>query len=235
MTVDVDILLTGAGLEAFKRAHLGRGYLEKFPGSRGMPDTEHGVDIDVVLAGEYPGNRKPKPVAFPDPATAGVEGPRLRLLPLHKLVELRLASAMSAPHGLRDMADVLEVIRLPRLPEDFAVQLDPSVRDKRRRIVDEARGSRRPCLSGGVRPGNITVMALARKKATTIALDPHVDRLLTRAAREHGVSRAEFLRRQLDLVLEQYRSHPRPRSAGVIRRPLPERGDEAELFRDRRR
>src|SRR5204863_489391 len=53
-TVDVDILLTREGLEAFKRAHLGRGYLEKFPGSRGMRDTENGVNIDVVLAGEYP-------------------------------------------------------------------------------------------------------------------------------------------------------------------------------------
>src|SRR5207247_9772336 len=74
VTVDVDILLTREGLEAFKRAHLGREYLEKFPGSRGMRDTENGVNIDVVLAGEYPGDGKPKPVAFPDPATAAIEG-----------------------------------------------------------------------------------------------------------------------------------------------------------------
>src|SRR2546422_11482315 len=52
VTVDVDILLTREGLETFKRAHLGREYLEKLPG--GMRDTEHGVDIDVVLSGEYP-------------------------------------------------------------------------------------------------------------------------------------------------------------------------------------
>src|SRR3989304_4569769 len=45
VTVDVDILLTREGLDAFKRAHLGRGYLEKFPGSRGMRDTEHGGNI----------------------------------------------------------------------------------------------------------------------------------------------------------------------------------------------
>lgn len=72
-------------------------------------------------------------------------------------------------------------------------------------------------------------MALSRKKATTIALDPTDDRLLTRAARERGVSRAEFVRQQLSLVLEQYRRHPRPRSAGVVR-ALPQRGDERELF-----
>lgn len=33
-------------------------------------------------------------------------------------------------------------------------------------------------------------MALTRKKATTIALDPEDDRLLSRAAQERGVSRS---------------------------------------------
>jgi metal-responsive CopG/Arc/MetJ family transcriptional regulator len=78
-------------------------------------------------------------------------------------------------------------------------------------------------------------MALARKKATTIALEPGMDALLTRAAEERGVSRSEFIRQQLALVLEQYREHPRPRAAGIIRHRLPERGDEVELFADRRR
>jgi metal-responsive CopG/Arc/MetJ family transcriptional regulator len=78
-------------------------------------------------------------------------------------------------------------------------------------------------------------MALARKKATTIALEPSMDALLTRAAEDRGVSRSEFIRQQLALVLEQYRSHPRPKVAGMIRRRLPERGDEAELYADRRR
>jgi len=72
-------------------------------------------------------------------------------------------------------------------------------------------------------------MALRHKKATTIALDPEDDRLLTRAAREQGISRAEFIRQQLSLVLEQYRAHPTPVSAGAVRE-LPERGNERELF-----
>jgi hypothetical protein len=72
-------------------------------------------------------------------------------------------------------------------------------------------------------------MALTNMKATTIALDPEDDRLLTRAAKERGISRAEFIRRQLSLALEQYRDHPRPESAGVVEQ-LSERGDEAELF-----
>jgi Arc/MetJ-type ribon-helix-helix transcriptional regulator len=72
-------------------------------------------------------------------------------------------------------------------------------------------------------------MALTKKKATTIALDPEDDRLLTRAARDRGVSRSEFVRQQLRLVLEQYRRHPKPKSAGVVKE-LSEQGDESELF-----
>lgn len=75
-------------------------------------------------------------------------------------------------------------------------------------------------------------MALsARKRATTIILDAELDRLLGRAARAQGVSRSEFIRNQLRRSLEQFRRHPKPRSAGVIRR-LRELGDENELFRE---
>ena len=74
VTVDVDVLLTPEGLAAFKETSVGRGYVEKFPGSRSLRDTEHGVDIDVVLAGTYPGDGKPKPVAFPDPDQSAAAG-----------------------------------------------------------------------------------------------------------------------------------------------------------------
>ena len=76
-------------------------------------------------------------------------------------------------------------------------------------------------------------MALTRKKATTIALDPADDRLLTLAARSRGISRSELIRQQLALVLEQYRRHPKPSTAGIIR-ALRQRGNERELFGGRR-
>ena len=87
-------------------------------------------------------------------------------------------------------------------------------------------------LTARARESHITFMALAKKKATTIALDPEDDRLLSRAARDRGISRSEFVRQQLALALEQYRRHPKPRSGGIIR-SLSERGDESELFRAR--
>ncbi len=129
-TVDVDVLLTPAGLTAFKAQALGRGYVEKFPGSRGVRDTEHRVDIDVVLTGGFPGDGKPKPVVFPDPATAALRGARVALLPLPMLVELKLASGMTAPHRLKDLADVQELIRIQRLPKAFALEINAFVQDK---------------------------------------------------------------------------------------------------------
>ena len=130
VTVDVDVLLTAEGLAAFKATHLGRGYVEKFPGSRGLRDPEHGVDIDVVLAGTYPGDGQPKPVVFPDPASAAARGVRIALLPLPMLIELKLASGMTAPHRLKDLADVLELIRALALSADLAEELNPYVREK---------------------------------------------------------------------------------------------------------
>jgi hypothetical protein len=130
VTVDVDVLLTPEGLAAFKEAHLGRGYVEKFPGSRGLRDAEFGVNIDVVLTGHYPGDGKPKPIAFPDPAVVAQRGARLALLPLPRFVELKLASGISASHRLRDLADIQDLIRSASLPKDLASELDPYVRDK---------------------------------------------------------------------------------------------------------
>jgi hypothetical protein len=129
-TVDIDVLLTQAGLDAFKAQALGRGYVEKFPGSRDMRDTVNGVDIDVAITGAFPGDRKPKPVVFPDPATTALRGTRVALLPLPTLIELKLASGMTAPHRLRDLADVQELIRIQRLPRAFARELNEFVRDK---------------------------------------------------------------------------------------------------------
>ena len=128
VTVGVDVLLTPEGLAAFKARHLGRGYIEKFPGSRGVRDVEYGVDIDVVLTGSFPGDGKPKPVVFPDPAQVAERGARGALLPLATLLEQKLASGLTAPDRLKDLADVQEVIRIRRLPRGLSVDLDPFVR-----------------------------------------------------------------------------------------------------------
>jgi hypothetical protein len=48
---------------------------------------------------------------------------------------------MSAPHRLRDLADVLELIRVARLPQTLADRLDASVRDKYRELWQAAQAA----------------------------------------------------------------------------------------------
>jgi hypothetical protein len=133
-TSDVNVLLDREGLESFKKVYLGRGYVEKFPGSKGMRDAAQSINIDVLLTGEYPGDGKPKPIAFPDPAREAVRGERFALLTLPALIELKLASGMTAPHRLRDLADVIELIRVNALEEKLAETLDPYIREKFREL-----------------------------------------------------------------------------------------------------
>jgi Arc/MetJ-type ribon-helix-helix transcriptional regulator len=55
-------------------------------------------------------------------------------------------------------------------------------------------------------------------RATTVALDPETDALLTVAARSERTSRSEFIRRALSRVLERYRDHPKPHSASTVKK-----------------
>lgn len=136
VTSDVDVLMTAESLERFKAAWLGRGYVEKFPGSRGVRDAEHGVGIDILITGDYPGDGKPKAVRFPDPAAVAVRGQRLSLLPLPKLVELKLASGMTSVHRAKDIGDVVELIKHAKLARELADDLDASVRAKYTELWD---------------------------------------------------------------------------------------------------
>jgi hypothetical protein len=133
-TTDVDLLVTAEGLRLFKERSLGRGWLEKFAGSRGVRDMDRRVPIDFLVAGGIPGDGTPHGIVFPDPASAFVEKEGQRYLTLVKLVELKLASGVSLPHRLQDLADVSALIRVNRLGEHFGEQLHPYVQAKYREL-----------------------------------------------------------------------------------------------------
>jgi hypothetical protein len=130
LTVDVDVLIRREDLDRFKAEWLGRGYVDVRPGGKAVRDTANNVKIDFLLAGDFPGDGKPKPVAFPDPSEAAVAGERYRIVSLPRLVEMKLASGMTAPHRLQDLADVLRLIRAADLPRSFSTQMNPYVREK---------------------------------------------------------------------------------------------------------
>ena len=139
-TEDVDILVTREGLKEIHAKLEGLGYLPPFPRSKNLRDTDNGVRIEFLVTGNYPGDGKPKPLAFPDPTTAGTLRQGIVWLSLPKLIELKLASGMTSPGRLRDLSDVLELVKLHNLPESFADELNPYVRAKFLELWRQGRG-----------------------------------------------------------------------------------------------
>jgi hypothetical protein len=142
-TEDIDILLTREGLEAFRSRLVGLGYRPAFEGAtKKFRTADTNVPVEFVTAGEYPGDGKPKPVVFPAPSESVEVIDGVRTLKLEKLIELKLASGITAPDRLKDLADVQEMIKLKGLGPDFAPKLDESVRAKYRELQQAVAGGR---------------------------------------------------------------------------------------------
>ena len=137
-TEDVDILVSKSDLAVIHEKLDGLGYLPPFPNSKHLRDTQLGVKIEFLTTGDYPGDGKPKPVAFPDPQKVSFEADGISYLNLPTLVELKLASGMTNAGRLKDLADVLELIKVLRLPIEFGDQLDPYVQDRFRQLWNDA-------------------------------------------------------------------------------------------------
>src|SRR5437868_6772854 len=130
-TEDIDLIFTPEDLERFHRELIGLGYVPAFEGKRKrLRSTRDGTPIELIAAGEYPGDGQPKPVAFPDPADPSIEIDGVKFPTLEKLIELKLASGMTAPDRLKDLADVQELIKIRGLSSEFAERIDPYVREQ---------------------------------------------------------------------------------------------------------
>lgn len=141
-TEDIDLVMTAEGLRKFHEELVGLGYVPAFPGARKrLTSTVDGVTIEVMTTGEYPGDGKPKPVIMPEPGKASTEIDGIKFVTLEKLIELKLASGISAPDRLKDLADVQELIKIRKLDADFALKLNPYVREKYRELEAAVRNS----------------------------------------------------------------------------------------------
>jgi hypothetical protein len=130
-TEDIDLLVSKEGLEKFQKELVGLGYRPAFEGAtKKFRTTAENVTIEMITAGEFPGDGKPKPVQFPAPDENQIEIDGIKTLTLEKLIELKLASGMTAPHRLKDLADVQEIIKIKDLTAEFAEKLNPFVREK---------------------------------------------------------------------------------------------------------
>ena len=78
---------------------------------------------------------------MPYPSEASIEIDGIKFVTLEKLIELKLASGISAPDRLKDLADVQELIKIKRLDAAFAARLDPYVRAKYLELEEAVRNS----------------------------------------------------------------------------------------------
>jgi hypothetical protein len=127
VTRDVVILVTRDGLAQIHENLEGRGYLKPFEASKNLRDTDTGVKIDFIISGQYPGEGRPGPIAFPAPKDVATEIDGIRYVDLVPFIELKLASGQASHRG-QDLVDVQNLIRVRSLPLEFAEQLHPSLR-----------------------------------------------------------------------------------------------------------
>ncbi len=142
-TEDVDILVSRENLKRIHGELSGLGYLPLFEGSKNLRDTHSGVRIEFLLTGDYPGDGKEKPIAFPDPSGVVESQDDIRFLNLPTVVELKLASGTTGSDRMKDLADVQELIKLLSLPADFADRLNPYVQSKYHELWGATMGSGR--------------------------------------------------------------------------------------------
>ncbi len=130
-TADVDILIRREDLQRFKAAHIGRGWVDKFEGSKNFRDAVTSVNVDTLIVGDFPGDGLPKPVSFPAPETvSALNSEGIPIIRLETLLEMKMASGMTVSHRPRDLDDVIQLIRVNRLPHEYAARLNPYVADK---------------------------------------------------------------------------------------------------------
>jgi hypothetical protein len=129
-TQDVDVLVTPEGLALIHRELDGLGYVPPFAGSKNLRDVETSIRIEFLVSGQYPGDGKPKPVAFPNPTDVAVEIDGVRYISLPTLIELKLASGMTNPLRQKDIGDVIDIVRTLRLPLEFGQGVNEYVRGK---------------------------------------------------------------------------------------------------------
>jgi len=146
-TEDVDVLVTREGLKTIHEHLEGRGYLPLFEHGKNLRDTELGVRIEFLVTGQYPGDGKPKPVAFPDPAEVAVEMDTVKYIRLPALIEMKLASGMTSAARGQDLVDVQRLIGTSSLKRDFAEQLHEYVREQYEQLWDTLHGEKKRYMS----------------------------------------------------------------------------------------
>lgn len=122
-TEDVDVCVRADDLARFRERYVGTMYQTVEGRSRRFYDPQTQVTFDLLISGDLAGRvSRNKQIRFPDPDDS-VTVEDLPTVSLEQLIELKLVT-----WRVKDMADVIELIRRNNLGEDFAERLHPLVR-----------------------------------------------------------------------------------------------------------
>jgi hypothetical protein len=133
-TNDVDFLVVLEGVDEFKKRFVPKHYEATPCRPRRFTDRKNEMIVDFFVAGLYPGNGEPGPIAFPDPVAVGTVLEGMQVMNLAVLIELKLAARRH-----QDFADVINLIGVRQLDESFADCLHPSLRGDYIECLEEKR------------------------------------------------------------------------------------------------
>lgn len=185
-TEDVDILVTQEGNDKLHAALDGIGFVRPFSVSKNLRDTETGVKIEFLITGSYPGDGKPKEVAFPDPADVAVVFNDVSYVNLPTLITLKLTSGLTGEGRGKDIIDIFELIKAANLDDSLAPRLSPLVQAEYRKQCALARKLIRYIATEAIPAELLPAMV-----ADGVYLDPVDDHYATRdpeIAKKYGMT-----------------------------------------------
>jgi hypothetical protein len=133
-TGDVDFLVRSEALATIRRLAAEGVFTAVTGRPRRFVEPATGIHFDVLISGGFPGNGKPGPIAFPDPASVTEVMNQLPVVNLKTLVELKLAA-----RRFQDFADVVNLIRANELDQSFLDRLHDSVKPDFIECLEEKR------------------------------------------------------------------------------------------------
>ena len=126
--------MTPEGLKQFRHSFVDSVYENVAGRARRFTEKQSGVGVDILITGGHPGSGEPGPIRFPNPLEVRTEIEKLQVVKLAELIQLKLAARRYS-----DFADVVFLIRVQNLDEEFAKQLHPAVRQDYIECLEEKR------------------------------------------------------------------------------------------------
>jgi hypothetical protein len=126
----VEIVVGKGSLIGIQTELLGTAYVLAEISNTSGRDAISGVRVAFFTAGDILHSVQGTPIMVPQPSAACLDAGGIHYLKLSNLVEPKLASGMADASRMKDLADVLELIKVLNLPSAFSMQLCPYIREQ---------------------------------------------------------------------------------------------------------